>query len=433
MSGNNDSEKNTNNKKSRRSNSARNQFVAKRNDIIQQSRLSLTLPQSKAISYILSKVKREDKPGTHYYFNIKEFKNIMKLPNITYKEVGNMLKDIADQSTFVMGEDGKYKLVRWLHLVHLDPIDGNFEITIHEDMTPYIYNLLEQKNENGEFFTTYQLTDIALMKHFYSPRLYEILKSYAYNNEQWKFEFNTGTIKDIQVLIARVDENNKLESNIPKSWSSYAVFKRDVLEPAREEINKYTPIKIAYKESKYDLYGQKQRKICSIEFYLLEKTQGEKRETEDIIEQEYKEIDEEESKQMSIFDEFYEAHKEKLEQEAKDLLIAEEDELEKRMELSVCPTFLASFQEFNDDEVEGLYKAALGHITRGIFSIKKGNWDQREMWAIDYVTVYYDKVIATSKDTRSTTFNRLYNLVTNDYDNVAVRINDDYISKYGDN
>ena len=55
------------------------------------------------------------------------------------------------------------------------------------------------------------------------------------------------------------------------------------------------------------------------------------------------------------------------------------------------------------------------------------------MWAIDYVTVYYDKVIATSKDTRSTTFNRLYNLVTNDYDNVATRINDEYISKYGDN
>lgn len=414
-----------------KSNSARNQFVAKRNDIIQQSQLSLTLTQSKAISYILSKVKKDDEPGTRYYFNIKEFKNIMKLKNITYKDVGEMLKNIADQSTYVVDSEGNLKLVRWLHLVHLYPVDGSFEITLHEDMTPYIYNLLEQKDENGVFFTTYQLQDIALMKHFYSPRLYEILKSYAYNNEQWKFEFGTGTIRDIQILIARADKNNSMESNIPKSWSSWAVFKRDVLEPAREEINKYTPIKIAYKESKYDLYGQKQRKICSVEFYLLEKTKGEKKETEGIIEQEYKEIDEEETRQMSIFEDFYSAHREQLEKEALEELVEHDNELEKRQEQSVCPVFLGEFSEFSDEEVEGLFKAAIGHIALGIFSIKKRNWGEREMWAIDYVSLYYEKIKATSKDTKTSTFRRLYDSVVKDYDNLAVKINSEYMDKYG--
>ncbi|MBR5178508.1 MAG: replication initiation protein [Lachnospiraceae bacterium] len=413
-----------------RSNSARNQFVAKRNDIIQQSRLSLTLTQSKAISYILSKVKREDTEDTHYFFNIGEFKHIMKLKKITYKEVGDMLQNIADQSTYIVDKTGKLKLIRWLDIVRIEPVDGKIELTLHKDITPYVFNLIEQKDENGEYYTTYKLQDISLMKHYYSPRVYEILKSYAYNNEQWKFEFNTGSDKDLQVLIAKPDE--KGNPVIPKSWSSWAVFKRDVLEPAKDEINKYTPIKIAYKESKYDLYGTKQGRICTIEFYMLEKTKGEKNQTEDIIEQEYKEVDEEEERQMSIFDNFYNAHREQLEKEALEELAEMDDELEKRQEKSICPVFLENFSEFSDEEVEGLFKAALDHIARGIFSIKKRNWDARELWAIDYVTYYYDKIKATAKDTKTTVFKRLYDCVSKDYDDYSVKVNMDYIDRYGD-
>ena len=413
-----------------KSKNARNQFVAKRNDIIQQSRLSLTLTQSKAISYILSKVKKTDNENTHYYFNISEFKNIMKLKKITYKEVGEMLQNIADQSTYIVDNTGKLKLIRWLDIVHIEPVDGKIELTLHKDITPFVYNLIEQKDENGEFFTTYKLQDISLMKHFYSPRVYEILKSYAYNNEQWKFEFNTGTVRDIQVLISKPDSEG--DPVIPKSWSSWAVFKRDVLEPAKEEINKYTPIKIAYKESKYDLFGTKQRKICSVEFYMLEKTDGEKTKTEDIIEQEYKDVDEEEDRQMSIFEDFYNAHKETLEKEALDELVKQDNELEKRQERSVCPIFLEEFCEFSDEEIEGLYKASLDHIAFGIFAVRKRNWGEREMWAIDYVRYYYNKISATPKDTKTTTFKRLYDSVAKDYDGHAVKVNQDYIERYGD-
>ena len=413
-----------------KSKAARNQLVAKRNDMIQQSRLSLTLTQSKAISYILSKVKKGDTEETHYFFNISEFKNIMKLKKITYKEVAEMLQNIADQSTYIVDKTGELRLIRWLDIVHIEPVDGKIELTLHKDITPYVFNLIEQKDENGEYYTTYMLQDISLMKHFYSPRVYEILKSYAYNNEQWRFEFNTGSVRDIQVLIAKPDTNG--EPVIPKSWSSWAVFKRDVLEPAKEEINKYTPIKIAYKESKYDLYGSKQRRICSIEFYMLEKTNGEKRITEDIIEQEYKEVDEEEAQQMSIFDEFYNAHREQMEKEAVEELIEQENELERRQERSMCPIFLGDFSEFSDDEVESLYKAALGHIAFGIFSVKKKNWDEREMWAIDFVSYYYEKIQATKNDTRTTTFNRLYDSILKDYDNYSNKVNQDYILRYGD-
>ena len=411
------------------SNIARNQFVAKRNDMIQQSRLALTLNQSKAVAYILSKIKKGDKADTLYEFNMNEFKNIMKLKKNSYSEIRNMLQNIADQSMYIRNADGQDVLIRWLNLVRLDPGSSKVYLSIHEDMAPYVFSLIEQKDANGDYFTTYKLQDIALMKHYYSPRIYEILKSYAYNNQQWKFEFGTGTIKDIQVLIAKV-ENESGISVIPKSWSSWAVFKRDVLEPAREDINTYTPMKIAYKESKYNLSGIKERKICSVEFYLLEKTNGEKKETEDKIEEEYKETDEEEYSQSSIFDEFFAAHKEKLEQEALNELIQTEDELEKRQESSICPLFLEYFQQFSDEEVEGLYRSALQHIASGIFSVKKRNWDERESWAIDYVTLYYDKIMATSEDTQTTFYKRLLDCVIKDYNDFSAQINEEYQRRF---
>jgi len=98
----------------------------------------------------------------------------------------------------------------------------------------------------------------------------------------------------------------------------------------------------------------------------------------------------------------------------------------------MCPIFLGDFSEFSDDEVESLYKAALGHIAFGIFSVKKKNWDEREMWAIDFVSYYYEKIQATKNDTRTTTFNRLYDSILKDYDNYSNKVNQDYILRYGD-
>ena len=152
----------------------------------------------------------------------------------------------------------------------------------------------------------------------------------------------------------------------------------------------------------------------------------------EVVDLDDEEVDEEEAQQMSIFDEFYNAHREQMEKEAVEELIEQEDELERRQERSMCPIFLGDFSEFSDDEVESLYKAALGHIAFGIFSVKKKNWDEREMWAIDFVSYYYEKIQATKNDTRTTTFNRLYDSILKDYDNYSNKVNQDYILRYGD-
>ena len=53
-------------------------------------------------------------------------------------------------------------------------------------------------------------------------------------------------------------------------YSKYSLFKRDVLEPAKEEINKYSDIRIDYEPLKYDLSGVKHRGTSAIRFFITQ-------------------------------------------------------------------------------------------------------------------------------------------------------------------
>ena len=57
---------------------ARKQNVAKRNDMIQKSKKSLSIVENKAVSYIFSKVKPDDDPDTIYTFDCQEFYRLLR-------------------------------------------------------------------------------------------------------------------------------------------------------------------------------------------------------------------------------------------------------------------------------------------------------------------------------------------------------------------
>lgn len=92
------------------------------------------------------------------------------------------------------------------------------------------------------------------MSSKHSPRLYEILKSYQKNNSQWFFEIN-----ELKYL---------LDCENYQRWPD---FKRRVLDPAVEEINKYTDLSIAYKDVR------KGRAVVRVEFFMDKKTNTELR------------------------------------------------------------------------------------------------------------------------------------------------------------
>ena len=78
---------------------ARKQNVAKRNDMIQKSKKSLSIVENKAVSYIFSKVKPDDDPDTIYTFDCQEFYRLLRWKKESYTDLRGMLYSIASQTS----------------------------------------------------------------------------------------------------------------------------------------------------------------------------------------------------------------------------------------------------------------------------------------------------------------------------------------------
>lgn len=401
---------------------ARNNLVAKDNQLIQNSRYGLSAVENKAILYLISKIHPDDEPGMRYTFNCKEFQTLIKWNGAaSYKNVKMMLTKLSTAQWWMDIDQDNEALVRWFNIVHMNKGTGEIEISFHEDMFPFLLELQKQKEIDGHFYTTYKLQNVTLMKHRYSPRIYELLKSYQYNNKKWTFENGTGTVYDLQRRIADtvVDMDGGSVSVIPESWANWAIFKRDVLEPAVREINKYTDIKVAYEGRKQDIHHKKTRAIRTIEFYMVGKTDPEQRETDDIIEEEYMDIDNEINyHQMTLEDMFFAEHEKKVEAAKVEAAQVDGDSRTNEKYSLVADSLDGSFTDY---QVEALYKAAIDGRVAGYVAIT--DW---EMFAADMAAHYYQIIKATPEDTRTTPFNRLYDMVRKDYDHFTIELQERY-------
>lgn len=399
----------------------RNNLVAKDNRLIQNSRFSLSTIENKAILYLISKIQPDDEPGKLYTFNCKEFQSLLKWTTTSYEYIKIMLQNLSDISWWIDGEiEGRKKdiLLRWFDIVRMDPGNGNIEISFQSDMFPFLLDLQKHLEEDGRYYTTYKLQNVTLMKHRYSPRIYELLKSYQYNNKKWTFENGTGSEYDLQRRIADAVMDKKTRNGvsiIPESWSNWAVFKRDVLDPAVEEINKYTDIKVAYAGKKEDLKHRRTRAVRTIEFYMVGKTEPEQRETDDMIDAEYTVI--EDYHQMSIEELFFSNHDKKLEEEEDEKRREAARKMEEEIESSNYPMVYEILNDtedtFSNEQITAIFEAVMvGRLNTPV------PLNERERIVVDVAMYYYDKIKATKEETKTTIYKRLLNAVSKDYDQI---------------
>lgn len=229
-------------------NAERSVEVFKRNDMIQKARFSLSIQEQRTVLYAISKIQPTDTYLKEYTFEIKDFYNVIGWSNQSYTEFKAMLKALSDKSWWITLPTGEESLVRWFTTARSNKKSGKVTVKFHEDMMPYLVQLAQ----GTDFYTKYQLQYILPMSCTYSPRLYEILKSYQYNNRQWFFD-----IDDLKYLLDC------------KNYERWPDFRRYVLEPAVAEINKYTDIAICYSVTKNG------RKVIKVNFQLARKTNSE--------------------------------------------------------------------------------------------------------------------------------------------------------------
>ena len=230
--------------------------------MLQRGKYDLTIQAQKAIVYAVAQIKPEDTAFKEYEFDLKEFYQICGIERDSYKELKRTLTKLKQKVWWITLEDGHTEsAVSWFSKIRISPKSGKVKIKFDEDMMPYLLELSKQHREQGRFYTTYHLKHILPMKSKFSPRLYELLKSYKQNKISWFFE-----LEDLKALLCDNDEEGK--PLMPKSWSNFAEFKRRVLDPAVEEINKFTDLNIAYKTEKVGV------KVVRVKFAMYNKTKA---------------------------------------------------------------------------------------------------------------------------------------------------------------
>ena len=384
----------------------RNYTIRKVSELIQEGRFNLDKNEFKALGYIVSLIKKDDKENTVYTFDCRKFLNsIGYRSDCNLAEARGIIKSLASQKWWIQDQEtGNWKLAGWINLAQTDADSKNMSITFHETVAPYIFNLDEQ----GKYITRYKYGYINQMQKEYSPRLYELLKSYS-NNSEWIFEFNTDSDKDLRVILAKMEENVKTHKRvvyIPKYWSKYSIFKRDVLEPAKEEINRFTDLRIDYEPLKVDLQGNKHRGTAAIRFSIEQVKVNFTDEANVVSEQQIVE----EPTQLSFFDAYPDFREEEQQRQIDEYNRMREEAIDNSA--YPCTTDLL-YGFVTETQVVALVESLAERVVPG--RIPKKNLDA---WACDVIGHYWRKISATPDRTKSTPFLRLMSDLNYDNDGV---------------
>ena len=225
---------------------AREMTVAKRDDMVQKGRHQLSVREQRCVLYAISKIKPEDTAFQEYTFSLSDFYTLCGLADQSYTELKAILISLKSKSWWATIDDkGTESAVSWFSTVRTNKKSGKATIKFHEDMMPFLLQLTKQ----NAFYTSYNLQYVLPMSSQFSPRLYEILKSYQKNNREWFFP-----LEELKRL---------LDCENYKRWPD---FRRFALEPAVEEINQYTDINIAWDVEKEG------KKVSRVIFYMADKS-----------------------------------------------------------------------------------------------------------------------------------------------------------------
>ena len=204
-----------------------NFIVVKHNDIIQKTQHALTEQQQNILLYVVSHIEKDDSPEKVYTFYVRDFCRAFNIDDTSGYYYETLKKDIIeiDNQTMIMEKDNEYIRLRWLNVLRIGESEGGYiKYNFTQDIRPYVYELKER-------FTRYKVKYTMAISGRYGKKLYELLKSYQHLTTEKHF--------DLDKLKFLLDAEN---------YNRFPDFRRYVLEPAVNEINKYTDIYVRWEK-----------------------------------------------------------------------------------------------------------------------------------------------------------------------------------------
>lgn len=223
--------------------------VTKSNEFIRNARSSLSVLQSKIITFIISQIEPKDRSFKTVDFSIMDFCAVCNIqPAGMYTYIKSALKALRDESNWIQRENEKGDLVEetfaWLEKVIITPKEGIVTVKLSEDLRPY---LLELKNN----FTSYQSNEVYDFETRCSVWFYDNIASYA-NVKSWTVSLD------------------EIRKQTMKNYPAYKDLHRRVIAPAIKDINEHSSYNITYTTLKAG------RKVDSLKFYIERKPLAER-------------------------------------------------------------------------------------------------------------------------------------------------------------
>ena len=221
----------------------REELVVKSNELIRNTRYSLSEMQQKIVIYLISKICAQDTYIKHVKFSLAEYCDLIGIRrnnNREYKYIQKSIQDLRNKSWWFELSD-KSVLFSWVDYAEIDKNTGIIDIALSDSLKPF---LLDIKGN----FTKYELINILVLKSKYSIRLYELFKSYLWLG---KWEVDVDLFRELV--------------NVGEKYSDWTEFKRNVITPSIKEITKYTDLEIKMEIRKQG------REIRTLIFNITEK------------------------------------------------------------------------------------------------------------------------------------------------------------------
>ncbi len=223
-----------------------------KSDILVNARYTLSVPEQRLILYAISLIKKDDTPNTFYTIDLKDFCNICGISGDSYTYSKRLLDGLHLKRWYAKitpNDPDEETSLSWFNKVKITR-GKTIKLRFDDDIFPFIKDLLERYQETGQGYTSYMLQSVLPMKSKYSIRLYEIFKSKIKGDRYVEWFFELDDLKKI------------LECT---NYTRYPDFRRKVIEPAIEEINKFSDLLVEY-------YTTEKRNISRLYFKISRKT-----------------------------------------------------------------------------------------------------------------------------------------------------------------
>lgn len=182
-----------------------------------------TLPEEKALAYVLSKIKPTDTELQPILFDTIEFCETCGIaPQQYYTHLKGVLDKLLTTRVWIPKEDGKGEDgYPYFSRVGFTEGSGKMIIEVNPKLTPFFIQL------TGNFHQ-FAFHSIVAMKSAYGIRLYKLLKSLYFKSRNIQFDLET--LKGYLDCIGKHD--------------NFRDFRRRVIEPALKDINTYSDLKV---------------------------------------------------------------------------------------------------------------------------------------------------------------------------------------------